>query len=360
MTYTTNLKEFPSTRYQGSKRKILPWIQQAFDELEFDSVLDAFGGSGSVSYLLKKMGKSVTYNDKLKFNYIIGKSIIENNLVTLTEEDIYYLTTYHDYSYSFFIDKNFKNIYYLPEENQWLDMVLTNIHLMNGYNNIILEYKKALAYYCLFQSCLVKRPFNLFHRKNLSLRTADVKRNFGNKSTWDKSFIEHFKNFAIEVNNVIFSSTKACKSISTSVFDIPKQNYDLVYLDPPYLKKGSRNESSDYLKVYHFLEGLANYSQWSDLIDYSSANLRFKQEAYSNDFKIKDISKAYEQIFQQFEESTIVMSYKQNGVPSIDFLEKLMRKYKSKVAIKSMHYKYALNKQNGDAVNNREVLIIGE
>ncbi len=79
-----NLSDFPSTRYQGSKRKILPWIHSAIKELKFETALDAFGGSSSVSYLLKKMKKSVTYNDKLHFNYIIGKAIIENSNTILT------------------------------------------------------------------------------------------------------------------------------------------------------------------------------------------------------------------------------------------------------------------------------------
>jgi hypothetical protein len=47
------LNKFPTTRYQGSKRKILPWISDCIKDIEFDTVLDAFGGSGMVSYLLK-------------------------------------------------------------------------------------------------------------------------------------------------------------------------------------------------------------------------------------------------------------------------------------------------------------------
>ena len=38
---------FPSTRYQGSKRKLLEWIWANVANLEFDSVLDLFGGSGT-------------------------------------------------------------------------------------------------------------------------------------------------------------------------------------------------------------------------------------------------------------------------------------------------------------------------
>ena len=38
------------------------------------------------------------------------------------------------------------------------------------------EKKQALAYFALFQSCIIKRPYNLFHRKNLYVRTKEMKR----------------------------------------------------------------------------------------------------------------------------------------------------------------------------------------
>ena len=37
------LKAIPTTRYQGSKRKILPWLYECMKGYEFHSVLDAFG-----------------------------------------------------------------------------------------------------------------------------------------------------------------------------------------------------------------------------------------------------------------------------------------------------------------------------
>jgi hypothetical protein len=45
---------FPSTRYQGSKNKITDWIWEEIKDLNFQTVLDAFGGTGSVSHLLKR------------------------------------------------------------------------------------------------------------------------------------------------------------------------------------------------------------------------------------------------------------------------------------------------------------------
>jgi adenine-specific DNA-methyltransferase len=66
-----NYYNFPTTRYQGSKRKILPWIYSLLKDVQFENVIDVFGGSAAVSYLFKCMNKTVTYNDCLTFNYII-------------------------------------------------------------------------------------------------------------------------------------------------------------------------------------------------------------------------------------------------------------------------------------------------
>lgn len=353
-----DFKKFPSTRYQGSKRKILPWIYDAVKDLEFDTVLDACGGSGSVSYLFKKMNKIVTYNDKLKFNYLIGKALIENQTITFLPEDLENLMNF-DQNNSNFIERTFRNIYYLNSENRWLDRVSNGIFNMNHYVGGELEYKKSLAFYALFQSSLIKRPFNLFHRKNLDIRTNDVERNFGNKTTWEKSFKSHFEKFILEANSLIFDSGRPCEAINQSIFAIEDRNFDLVYIDPPYMNKEGTNETSNYLKCYHFLEGLANYPEWDSLIDRNTGNLRFKNSDFDADFNKKNIYSSFDILLEKFRNSIIVFSYKKGGIPSIEYLVKAMRRHKRTVYTKSLHYKYALNRQNGNAKKNREYLIIG-
>lgn len=352
------LSEFPTTRYQGSKRKILPWIYQVLKDLDFDSVLDGCGGSGSVSYLFKKMGKAVTYNDNLKFNHIIGKALIQNQTVKFLDEDLDNLLNFNN-SAPDFINRVFRNIYFLDNENQWLDNIGFNILNMNHYTGTTLEYKKSIAYYALFQACLTKRPFNLFHRKNLYIRTADVKRNFGNKNTWEKDFVTVFKSFLSEANDKVFNSGKLCRSINQSVFDIKDVDYDLVYLDPPYINGEGTNETSNYLKCYHFLEGLVNYDRWEAKIDFKSPILKFSGSDKDPLFNKENIYQSFDKLIQKFAESKIVISYKKGGIPSIDYIVKVMKRYKRHVYTRSHQYVYALNKQNGDASKNREVLIIG-
>lgn len=356
---SVDLQKFPSTRYQGSKRKIAPWLWNCFKELDFSSALDVFGGTGSVSFLLKKMGKEVTYNDNLKFNHEIGMALIENDNVVLEQKDIDLAVSLAAKAKRHFVRDTFKGIYYTDEENEWIDNVIFNINGLNLKTKGMV-YKRALLYYALFQSCLIKRPFNLFHRRNLYLRFANVDREFGNKTSWDTPFSEHFSKFCAETSKLVFKGQKPCRAIRYEALDLPEDKYDLIYIDPPYLTKKGNNESSNYLRCYHFLEGLCNYDIWGDLIDYDSQNRRIKQ-ACTNKWVCRDQNtKAFDTLFEKFNESVIVVSYKKFGAPSISTLIRMLKRHGKKVRSRSRHYKYALNGQNGEAKLNREVILIAE
>lgn len=68
---------FPTTRYRGSKRKILSWIWNNTKDLPFNTVLDLFGGTSVVSLLFKRMGKQVTYNDYSLYDHTTGIAFVE-------------------------------------------------------------------------------------------------------------------------------------------------------------------------------------------------------------------------------------------------------------------------------------------
>jgi len=338
---------FPSTRFQGSKLKILDWIWEGIKDLKFHTALDAFGGTGSVAYMLKEKGKKVVYNDILKFNYYIGLALIENDEVTLSNEDINFILTRHkEITYPTFITDTFKDIYYTDEENSWIDMVVTNIRLLDD------KYKQALAYFTLFQSCIIKRPFNLFHRKNLYLRFAEVKRDFGNKATWDTPFESHFRRFAEEANNAVFSNRQSNHALNLDIFDV-KGDFDLVYIDTPYISR--KGVGVDYLSFYHFLEGLVNYENWPDMIDYKTKHRKLKSKPSVWIDKNK-IHSAFNKLFEKFQDSILVISYRSDGIPSIEELEDLLSKYKRTIhEIKRKDYKYALSTNELE-----EVILIGE
>jgi adenine-specific DNA-methyltransferase len=341
---TNKVGVLPSTRYQGSKYKLIEWIEYNTKDLEFNSALDAFGGTGCVGYMFKKNGKQVLYNDSLKFNYYIGLAIIENSEIILEDNDVNFILKEHlGIKYPTFIYDTFHDIYFTDEENKWLDIVITNIGQIKD------KYKQALAYYALFQSCIIKRPYNLFHRKNLYIRTAEVERSFGNKKTWDTPFADHFRKFVEEGNNAVFDNKNKNQAIQSDIFDL-KVKTDLVYIDTPYIS--AKGMGVNYFDFYHFLEGIVFYDQWPDLIDEKSKHKRIKNG--KNEWCNKgEIHQAFEKLFNKFKDSILVVSYRDDGTPTIDELVKMLGKYKKNIEVKKLDYKYVLS--NG---NSKEVLII--
>jgi adenine-specific DNA methylase len=337
----------PSTRYQGSKAKLVRWIWDVVKDLSFDTVLDAFSGTGVIGYWLKQKGKQITYNDILRFNYLVGMALIENNTTYLADEDVEgLLVRQPGQRYRTFIADTFKDIYYTDEENQWLDLVVQNIALLLD------PYKRALAYYALFQACLVKRPFNLFHRKNLYLRFADVERSFGNKTTWDTPFEMHFRSFVSEVNALVVDNGRANVALNEDAWDVVG-DYDLVYIDPPYISQ--RGTGVAYHHFYHFLEGLARYEEWPALVDYRSKHRRMKR-AYNPWVDPSAIHDAFARLLERFCDAILVISYRADGIPSIAELEGMVRQVKPRVRVHTLDgYQYVLSTRQ-----TAEVLIVGE
>ena len=339
--------KFPRTRYQGSKYKLQDWIKYHLEQLEFQTTLDAFSGTSSVSYVMKELGKTVYSNDILKFNYYVAKALIENGSEQITKEDFDdIISKKDDYNYLYFIKKTFEDIYFLDSENEWLDIVIQNIHRVKNEN------KKAMFLWALYQSCISKRPYNLFHRKNLYVRTADVKRNFGNKTTWDKPFEEHFFKFIKEINSAIFDNKRENRAYNSDIFELNIQT-DLVYIDTPYIpQKGSLTHYRDF---YHFLDGLTDYFNWEREIDYGSKHRKLKS-TYNIWEDKKRILEGFENLIKKFKDSILVISYRSDGIPTVQEISDILKKYGKKVRVESIDYQYVLSKKQ----NLKEVLIIGE
>jgi adenine-specific DNA methylase len=338
---------FPSTRYQGSKRKLADWIWESVKGVQFKSVLDAFGGTGAVSYRFKQAGKQVTYNDLLKFNTMIGLALIENDHVILTDDEFETLLKRDPSAhYESIISEVFEEIYFTTPENEWLDLVVQNVDRL-----LADPYKRALALFAIYQACLVKRPYNLFHRRNLYIRQAEVKRSFGNKKTWDTSFEDHFRTFVQVANKAVFDNGLGNKSLNIDALAAPN-TYDLVYIDPPYLNR--RGVGVDYQHFYHFLEGLTIYDQWKSLIDFKSKHRRLiAQPSPWNDKN--QIHSAFEKVFAHFSQSILVVSYRGDGIPSGEELVNMLRCYKPTVVQAALPQQYALSKNT----DSKELLLIG-
>lgn len=76
-------QRFPRLRYMGSKYRLLPHLERTFASIGGSTAVDAFSGSGVVSYLLKAQGYQVTSNDFLNFPAVIARATTQNSSVQL-------------------------------------------------------------------------------------------------------------------------------------------------------------------------------------------------------------------------------------------------------------------------------------
>lgn len=337
---------FPSTRFYGSKRRQLSWLQSELSRVKGKTALDAFGGTGAVSYLLGKLGFQTTYNDIFEFNTISARAIFSKSAVSFCQLSLQKLLQ-AVIPINGFISETFEGLYFTQEENRWLDGVM---RLINGEDRDI----RDLLLHCLFQACLKKRPFNLFHRANLGLRNSTVPVQFGNRTTWERTFSDHMISAHSEIlraqwsirDNVYVGHASCAKRVHGS--------YDLIYLDPPYFKKKKRNTDT-YLQRYHFLEGLARYDEWPNLIDINSPQ-RVLKGPYRDEWVDKrQMLSNIRDMIERNKRATFALSYVTEEEPTEEELLALFKDYFDNVRLSRRSFNKVLSNKK-----SFEILLVGK
>lgn len=336
---------FPTTRYYGSKRRQMDWLREEFGRIEGCTALDAFGGTGVVSHLLSQLGWDVTYNDVFRFNTISARALFSSATVQLTAADVASILRAVRPRPGF-IHATFANLYFTDEENAWLDGFMTALaHVKPAHKDLLLH--------CLFQACLKKRPYNLFHRANLKLRQSRVQVKFGNRTTWEKSFAEHILSTFEEVRrmqrgwggNVRVTAGRSAEEIAAG--------YDFVYIDPPYFKRARATDS--YLSRYHFLEGLARYEEWPRMLDVGDRLRRIEASTVSEWTDKRAFTRNIAALIQTHRKAKFALSYVSGEHPSEEELFALFCDNFGRVRMSRRAYGRALSKQKFF-----ELLLIGE
>jgi adenine-specific DNA methylase len=321
-------------------------MEKKIKDLNFQTVLDAFGGTGSVSHLLKRKNKQVIYNDILKFNHIIGKALIENSYTRLSDEDVDFILNNNSGTFDF-VQKTFKDIFYVEEENKWLDRIIYNLEQIED------QYKRAIAYFSLFQSCIIKRPYNLFIEQICILDYQLLSAALATKRLGIKVLRVILNTLLKNQIMPFFSNGTNCISYNNDAQKLDIENVDMVYFDTPYIS--SKGVGTDYLDFYHFLEGIADYSNWGEKINRNYKHIPIKRDGKCPWTDKDNITAEFEKLIKKYQNSKIVISYRNDGIPSIEKLHEILSKYKDIVyEVYSRDYKYALS--NSDT---KEVLIIG-
>jgi adenine-specific DNA-methyltransferase len=338
----TRASQYPELRYMGSKKRLLPWIHQVLDTLDFESALDPFSGTGCVAYLLKSMGRRVHASDFLNFTSLVARATVENSSVQLDSKAIKYLIDPAPSTHNF-IAKTFDGVFFTQGDLAFLDRISGNIqHLQNSY-------EQALAYAAIFRSCLKRQPRGVFTVSGDLSHYDDGRRDL--RLSLEEHFLEQIEVF----NAAVFDNGRKNHAERSDVFELPNRNVDLVYLDPPYVP---RSDDNCYVKRYHFLEGLSCY--WQGLPIMEDTKVKKIAKRYTPFSYRRTAIEAFDRMFARFAKSTVVLSYSSNGFPDLDLLTALLRKHKRSVTVFEKPHRYHFGTHVGvERASVTEYLIVG-
>ena len=304
----------PKTQYLGSKQKLAEWIYCCAPQ-NITTMVDAFSGTSAVGYHFKVKGKQVIANDFLKFNYHIGRALIENKNVTLTTKDINFLLQKNTVADNF-IEKTFTGVFFEKEQAQFLDNLHANILMLDN------EYKKSLAFTIITRALTKKVLLGHFAH----LKALDYSKNI-NRVKRNPTIIRPIKDLFLELvndyNNAIFDNGMENKVYcEDTVSFIKKTNgIDLVYFDPPYC-----GCHPDYQAFYHFLETYIEY--WKNKIFINSTKQYFPKKK-SGFIKKSEIISSFEKLFKNSQHIPYwLISYNSKSYPDKEIMTALIKRYR--------------------------------
>jgi len=336
--------KFPKPQYLGSKFIHRGWIAKHIPK-SVDTVLDAFGGSQSVAYMMKQLGKRTLTNDFMNFSNHIGKALIENSNITLSSKDIDVLFSKNSYPEEYnLMESLFTDLFFTREEAAFADSFRSNVSKLDN------PYKQSLALAVMCRSMTRKVTMGHFaHTQalNYAADPARIKRN--------RSLIRPLKNLFLELlplyNAAVFNNQKNNESYNENILDLlPKlEDVDLVYFDPPYC-----NSHADYQSFYHLLETFVEY--WKDK-QFVNGTKRYEPKRFSGFDKNCE---AVDNLRRMFELSqsipTWLVSYNDRSYPDIDTMKAIIEPFRN---VKVEQKTYCADRGGkGSVAGSSEILLI--
>jgi len=330
------MSKYPKINYIGNKNKLTDCIVNNFPYKK-GTVLDLFCGGCSVSYALKEKGYKVFSNDALYSNYVLAKSIIENNDVFLESKDFEIKVSKKE-TLKKYKEINFlENRLYFPYEVEELANLVCRSEKLQ-------DYKKYLFLSLIRRAMIRKIPYsrmNVPWNQIVKLRDEDYSyaKYKRRRAYHNLPFIDHINDNLSNYNNAVFNNGKKNQAFNNDAFKMIEkldENVDIIYMDPPY--PATMNKYGDFYGLYDSI-----FKKEINYINFSENN-KFLENLEK--LIIKCLPKT----------KYIVISENNKTKPSIDEISSMLSKY-GKVEIKEKKHQYKVtNKENKN--ETIEVLII--
>jgi adenine-specific DNA-methyltransferase len=322
------------TNYIGSKQKLIDWIWKATPE-SAKSAVDAFSGSSVVGYMYKTKGLAVQSFDRLAYCHHIARAIVENDGVTLSEEEIESLLAENGKARDF-VRKHFAGVYFENDVLKLIDVVRSNIDGLSGY-------KKDIALFALGKTCITA---------NGGFGHFGTTKRYDNADT-PAEFKERFTANAKRISALVFEGQKSCKAGHGDTRKLlAKVEADVAYFDPPYATQFSQ---TNYERAYHFIEGLMTWWEGKEI----------QKDSKSRTYTIPtEVTKANAHAF--FEEFLgaakhiphWIISYRDKAYPTEAEIKKIVAANGKSSRMKTREHQYHISAGHGENSLAKEHLFV--
>lgn len=293
--------------YIGSKYSLLDFLQSVIDDVTglkpSDGYVfaDLFAGTGVVGATYKERGCSVIANDIQYYSYVLNKHYLEN-CPSMDPSLLDHLNSLE--GVDGFVYKNYcagsgsERYYYTDSNGKRCDAIRIELNR-------------------LFESGEIDEGTYFWYLASL-INSIDK---YANTASVYGAFLKRIKasaqkEFKLELLPVI-SGLKG-KTYNEDINRLVRNiSGDVLYLDPPY-------NARQYCTNYHVLETIAKYD---NPILAGKTGLRDYKNQKSLFCSVKTVSSTFEDLVANADFKYIFLSYNNEGLMSLDTIEKIMSKY---------------------------------
>ncbi len=316
-------------RYMGNKSRLLDYIvpEIALVTPKGGKVCDLMAGSCTVSYALKEHFTVYT-NDVQEYSRVISEAVVVNqneviSAQTAMRELLDYITENERERHFTFFEETYAKTYFSLAQCRDIDSIRYAVGRVEN------EHRRALYLLALMNAmCVVQSTPGHFaqfmpseHKRIIPLQRMSLKEEFLKRCELYSDLV-----FTDCENKAFCMDYK--ELFKTDLLD----SVDTVYLDSPYSQE-------QYSRFYHILETVVKY-------DSPSVNFKakYRSDRFMSGFCYKSrVEEEFTNIlgFCRDTGKSLVISYSDRGVLSIDRLHELCGEYFSSVERKSIAYDHS-------------------
>ena len=303
------------TNFYGNKRALLTNIADHIPK-GTKSILDLFGGSGILSFYLKRQGYQVHTNDIMRYPFFRFKSLIQNNNVILNNDDLDLLREPNPNK------QNYLTRYYgqtFGESNcQFLKTWAANIERLDD------PVKKDIAVFI---------PITVISRylKYAAINFSPLGTLTGNQDLLDVDLEKEVCSYALEIfPEFIFDNGFKNECYQRDAVELVSEiEADVAYIDSPYSCRGGAYES-----CYAWLDDLASIlSGHGEIID-NPYDAKSDLEPYTYFGNRKSAITGFAKLFERSRHIPhIILSYNTTSDISPEEIMSIAKVYRNKVSL---------------------------